>query len=81
MSPCKVRLTLYPIAILHGMLCLLFCIALALLTFFPCRFWISEYPVEFDLNPALADQIKDLRENLNTGGNETQSQLIDVESV
>ncbi|KTF82941.1 hypothetical protein cypCar_00038899 [Cyprinus carpio] len=44
-------------------------------------FWISEYPVEFDLNPALADQIKDLRENLNTGGNETQSQLIDVESV
>uniref|UniRef100_A0A8C1BPJ2 RAS guanyl releasing protein 2 n=1 Tax=Cyprinus carpio carpio TaxID=630221 RepID=A0A8C1BPJ2_CYPCA len=45
------------------------------------KFWISEYPVEFDLNPALADQIKDLRENLNTGGNETQSQLIDVESV
>ncbi|XP_016086898.1 RAS guanyl-releasing protein 2-like [Sinocyclocheilus grahami] len=44
------------------------------------KFWISEYPVEFDLNPALADQIKDLRENLNTGGNETQSQLIDVES-
>uniref|UniRef100_A0A672PQ04 RAS guanyl releasing protein 2 n=1 Tax=Sinocyclocheilus grahami TaxID=75366 RepID=A0A672PQ04_SINGR len=45
------------------------------------KFWISEYPVEFDLNPALADQIKDLRENLNTGGNETQSQLIDVETV
>ncbi|ROL42226.1 RAS guanyl-releasing protein 2 [Anabarilius grahami] len=45
------------------------------------KFWISEFPVEFDLNPALADQIKDLRENLNTGGNETQSQLIDVESV
>ncbi|RXN23785.1 RAS guanyl-releasing 2-like protein [Labeo rohita] len=44
-------------------------------------YWISEFPVEFDLNPALADQIKDLRENLNTGGNETQSQLIDVESV
>uniref|UniRef100_A0A8C1ED77 RAS guanyl releasing protein 2 n=2 Tax=Cyprinus carpio TaxID=7962 RepID=A0A8C1ED77_CYPCA len=48
---------------------------------FVCRYWISEFPVEFDLNPALADQIKDLRENLNTGGNETQSQLIDVESV
>uniref|UniRef100_A0A9J8CK44 RAS guanyl releasing protein 2 n=2 Tax=Cyprinus carpio TaxID=7962 RepID=A0A9J8CK44_CYPCA len=45
------------------------------------KYWISEFPVEFDLNPALADQIKDLRENLNTGGNETQSQLIDVESV
>uniref|UniRef100_A0A671KE58 N-terminal Ras-GEF domain-containing protein n=1 Tax=Sinocyclocheilus anshuiensis TaxID=1608454 RepID=A0A671KE58_9TELE len=41
------------------------------------KYWISEFPVEFDLNPALADQIKDLRENLNTGGNETQSQLID----
>ncbi|XP_016334511.1 RAS guanyl-releasing protein 2-A-like, partial [Sinocyclocheilus anshuiensis] len=45
------------------------------------KYWISEFPVEFDLNPALADQIKDLRENLNTGGNETQSQLIDVENV
>uniref|UniRef100_A0A673NLW7 RAS guanyl-releasing protein 2-like n=1 Tax=Sinocyclocheilus rhinocerous TaxID=307959 RepID=A0A673NLW7_9TELE len=44
------------------------------------KYWISEFPVEFDLNPALADQIKDLRENLNTGGNETQSQLIDVET-
>lgn len=45
------------------------------------KFWISEFPAEFDLNPALADQIKDLRDNLNTGGNETPSQLIDVESV
>ncbi|XP_051555257.1 RAS guanyl-releasing protein 2-like isoform X2 [Myxocyprinus asiaticus] len=45
------------------------------------KYWISEFPVEFDLNPALANQIKDLRENLNAGGNETQGQLIDVESV
>ncbi|XP_051992441.1 RAS guanyl-releasing protein 2-like [Xyrauchen texanus] len=45
------------------------------------KYWISEFPVEFDLNPALANQIKDLRENLIAGGNETQGQLIDVESV
>jgi len=64
------------------MVCLIFFFSLHLLFgLFLCRYWISEFPVEFDLNPALADQIKDLRENLNTGGNETQSQLIDVESV
>ncbi|KAI4900870.1 hypothetical protein NFI96_019635 [Prochilodus magdalenae] len=45
------------------------------------KYWISEFPVEFNLNPALAEQIRDLREQLNTEGNERQSQLIDVESV
>ncbi|XP_028832858.1 RAS guanyl-releasing protein 2-like isoform X2 [Denticeps clupeoides] len=45
------------------------------------KYWIAEFPVEFNLNPRLAEQIKDLRELLNTEGNERQSQLIDVESV
>ncbi|KAF7686855.1 RAS guanyl-releasing protein 2-like [Silurus meridionalis] len=45
------------------------------------KFWISEFPVEFNLNPALAEQIRDLRDQLNTEGNEQGSQLIDVESV
>uniref|UniRef100_A0A3B4CE19 RAS guanyl releasing protein 2 n=1 Tax=Pygocentrus nattereri TaxID=42514 RepID=A0A3B4CE19_PYGNA len=45
------------------------------------KYWISEFPVEFNLNPALAEQIRDLREQLNTEGNERESQLIDVESV
>ncbi|XP_031440550.1 RAS guanyl-releasing protein 2 isoform X1 [Clupea harengus] len=45
------------------------------------KYWISEFPVEFNLNHELADQIKDLRELLHTEGNEQQSQLIDVESV
>ncbi|XP_076875083.1 RAS guanyl-releasing protein 2-like [Brachyhypopomus gauderio] len=45
------------------------------------KFWISEFPAEFNLNPALAEQIRDLREQLNTEGNERESQLIDVESV
>ncbi|XP_022537633.1 RAS guanyl-releasing protein 2 isoform X2 [Astyanax mexicanus] len=45
------------------------------------KYWIAEFPVEFNLNPALAEQIRDLREQLNTEGNERDSQLIDVESV
>ncbi|XP_053475064.1 RAS guanyl-releasing protein 2-like isoform X1 [Ictalurus furcatus] len=45
------------------------------------KFWISEFPVEFNLNPALAEQIRDLRDQLNTEGNAQESQLIDVESV
>ncbi|KAF5904628.1 RAS guanyl-releasing protein 2 isoform X2, partial [Clarias magur] len=45
------------------------------------KFWISEFPVEFNLNPALAEQIRDLRDQLTTEGNEQESQLIDVESV
>lgn len=80
MPPRQVRHIL--ISFKLSMVCLIFCFSLHFLSaLFVCRYWISEFPVEFDLNPALADQIKDLRENLNTGGNETQSQLIDVESV
>ncbi|XP_075999824.1 RAS guanyl-releasing protein 2-like isoform X2 [Genypterus blacodes] len=45
------------------------------------KYWISEFPAEFNLNPELADQIKDLKDLLNTEGNQSQSQLIDIESV
>ncbi|KAM9449505.1 RAS guanyl-releasing protein 2-like [Clarias gariepinus] len=45
------------------------------------KFWISEFPVEFNLNPALAEQIRNLRDQLTTEGNEQESQLIDIESV
>ncbi|XP_071781091.1 RAS guanyl-releasing protein 2 [Centroberyx gerrardi] len=45
------------------------------------KYWISEFPAEFNLNPELADQIKDLKDLLTTEGNESQSQLIDIDSV
>ncbi|KAM6949025.1 RAS guanyl-releasing protein 2-like [Aplochiton taeniatus] len=45
------------------------------------KYWISEFPAEFNLNPALAEQIKDLKDLLTTEGNEQESQLIDVDSV
>ena len=45
------------------------------------RYWISEFPAEFNLNPELAEQIKDLKDLLVTEGNESQSQLIDIDSV
>ena len=45
------------------------------------RYWISEFPAEFNLSPELADQIKDFKDLLTTEGNERQSQLIDIESV
>lgn len=47
----------------------------------PARYWISEFPAEFNLNPELADQIKDFKDLLTTEGNERQSQLIDLDSV
>lgn len=47
----------------------------------PSRYWISEFPAEFNLNPELADQIKDFKDLLTTEGNERQSQLIDLDSV
>uniref|UniRef100_A0AAQ4QLD5 RAS guanyl releasing protein 2 n=1 Tax=Gasterosteus aculeatus aculeatus TaxID=481459 RepID=A0AAQ4QLD5_GASAC len=47
----------------------------------PYRYWISEFPAEFNLSPELADQIKDFKDLLNTEGNESQSQLIDLDSV
>ncbi|XP_057710446.1 RAS guanyl-releasing protein 2-like [Corythoichthys intestinalis] len=45
------------------------------------KYWISEFPAEFNLNPALTDQIKDFKDLLSTEGNERQSKLIDLESV
>ncbi|XP_075890065.1 RAS guanyl-releasing protein 2-like isoform X1 [Nelusetta ayraudi] len=45
------------------------------------KYWISEFPAEFNLNPELADQIKDFKDLLTTEGNERQSQLIDLDSV
>ncbi|XP_061565398.1 RAS guanyl-releasing protein 2-like isoform X4 [Cololabis saira] len=45
------------------------------------KYWISEFPAEFNLNPELADQIKDYKDLLTTKGNESQSQLIDLDSV
>ncbi|KAM4611497.1 RAS guanyl-releasing protein 2-like isoform 2-T5 [Polymixia lowei] len=45
------------------------------------KYWISEFPAEFNLNPDLAEQIKDLKDLLTTEGNESQSQLIDIDSV
>ncbi|CAH2324856.1 RAS guanyl-releasing 2 isoform X1 [Pelobates cultripes] len=45
------------------------------------RFWISEYPAEFDLNPELGTQIRDLKRALENKGNRRESSLIDIESV
>ncbi|XP_029942075.1 RAS guanyl-releasing protein 2 isoform X2 [Salarias fasciatus] len=45
------------------------------------KYWISEFPAEFNLNPELVDQIKDYKDLLTTEGNERQSQLIDLSSV
>ncbi|XP_034412507.1 RAS guanyl-releasing protein 2-like isoform X3 [Cyclopterus lumpus] len=45
------------------------------------KYWISEFPAEFNLSPELADQIKDFKDLLTTEGNESQSQLIDLDSV
>lgn len=47
----------------------------------PSRYWISEFPAEFNLNPELEEQIKDFKDLLTTEGNERQSQLIDLDSV
>ncbi|XP_034020095.1 RAS guanyl-releasing protein 2-like isoform X1 [Thalassophryne amazonica] len=45
------------------------------------KYWISEFPAEFTLCPELADQIKGFKDLLTTEGNESQSQLIDIDSV
>ncbi|XP_020501278.1 RAS guanyl-releasing protein 2 isoform X1 [Labrus bergylta] len=45
------------------------------------KYWITEFPAEFNLNPELADQIKDFKDLLTTEGNQSQSQLIDLDSV
>uniref|UniRef100_A0A8C0D813 RAS guanyl releasing protein 2 n=1 Tax=Balaenoptera musculus TaxID=9771 RepID=A0A8C0D813_BALMU len=45
------------------------------------RYWISAFPAEFDLNPELAEQIKELKALLDQEGNRRHSSLIDIESV
>ncbi|KAM4617749.1 RAS guanyl-releasing protein 2 isoform 1-T5 [Discoglossus pictus] len=45
------------------------------------KFWIAEYPAEFDLNPELGEQIRDLKRALENTGNRRESSLIDIESV
>ncbi|CAN9509708.1 unnamed protein product [Ophioblennius macclurei] len=45
------------------------------------KYWVSEFPAEFNLNPELVDQIKDYKDLLTTEGNERQSQLIDLDSM
>ncbi|KAF7238628.1 RAS guanyl-releasing protein 2 [Varanus komodoensis] len=45
------------------------------------KYWISAFPAEFDLNPELADQIKELKELLGREGHQRHSSLIDIESV
>uniref|UniRef100_A0A8C5DJC2 RAS guanyl releasing protein 2 n=1 Tax=Gouania willdenowi TaxID=441366 RepID=A0A8C5DJC2_GOUWI len=47
----------------------------------PLRYWISEFPAEFNLDPELVNQIKDYKDLLTTEGNQRQSQLIDLDSV
>ncbi|XP_042567413.1 RAS guanyl-releasing protein 2 [Cyprinus carpio] len=45
------------------------------------RYWISEFPAEFDLNPALAEQIRGLKERLEQNGDVRRSLLIDIDSI
>nr|XP_015105393.2 RAS guanyl-releasing protein 2 isoform X1 [Vicugna pacos] len=45
------------------------------------RYWISAFPAEFDLNPELAEQIKELKALLDQEGNRRHSSLIDIENV
>ncbi|KAL0630107.1 RAS guanyl-releasing protein 2 [Plecturocebus cupreus] len=45
------------------------------------RYWISAFPAEFDLNPELAEQIKELKALLDQEGNRRHSSLIDIDSV
>lgn len=45
------------------------------------KYWISEFPAEFNLNPELAEQMKEFKELLSTEGDERHSKLIDIESV
>ncbi|XP_051537594.1 RAS guanyl-releasing protein 2-like isoform X3 [Myxocyprinus asiaticus] len=45
------------------------------------KFWISEFPAEFDLNPELAEQIRGLKERLEQNGDVRRSLLIDIDSI
>ncbi|KAK7130969.1 hypothetical protein R3I94_016192 [Phoxinus phoxinus] len=45
------------------------------------KYWISEFPAEFDLNPELAEQIRGLKERLEQNGDVRRSLLIDIDSI
>ncbi|XP_066502542.1 RAS guanyl-releasing protein 2 [Hoplias malabaricus] len=45
------------------------------------KYWMDEFPAEFDLNPELAEQIRCLKELLEQNGDERRSLLIDIDSV
>ncbi|KAG9340130.1 hypothetical protein JZ751_021849 [Albula glossodonta] len=45
------------------------------------RYWISEFPAEFNLNPELAENIRGLRDLLSQEGDGSPSLLIDIENV
>ncbi|XP_059398255.1 RAS guanyl-releasing protein 2-like [Carassius carassius] len=45
------------------------------------KYWISKFPAEFDLNPALAEQIRRLKERLEQNGDVRRSLLIDIDSI
>ncbi|XP_060746565.1 RAS guanyl-releasing protein 2 isoform X3 [Tachysurus vachellii] len=45
------------------------------------KYWMSEFPAEFDLNPELAEQIRCLKELLVQNGDVRRSLLIDIDSV
>uniref|UniRef100_A0A8B9JFP0 RAS guanyl releasing protein 2 n=2 Tax=Astyanax mexicanus TaxID=7994 RepID=A0A8B9JFP0_ASTMX len=45
------------------------------------KYWMGEFPAEFDLNPELAEQIRCLKELLEQNGDVRRSLLIDIDSV
>ncbi|XP_062868288.1 RAS guanyl-releasing protein 2 isoform X2 [Trichomycterus rosablanca] len=45
------------------------------------KYWIGEFPAEFDLNPDLAEQIRCLKELLKQNGDVRRSLLIDIDSI
>uniref|UniRef100_A0AAR2IXG8 RAS guanyl releasing protein 2 (calcium and DAG-regulated) n=1 Tax=Pygocentrus nattereri TaxID=42514 RepID=A0AAR2IXG8_PYGNA len=45
------------------------------------KYWVGEFPAEFDLNPELAEQIRCLKELLEQNGDVRRSLLIDIDSV
>ncbi|XP_046899169.1 RAS guanyl-releasing protein 2-like [Hypomesus transpacificus] len=45
------------------------------------KYWISEFPAEFDLNPELAEHIRGLKESLGGQGDEQKTSLINIDSV
>ncbi|XP_067877709.1 RAS guanyl-releasing protein 2-like isoform X1 [Heterodontus francisci] len=45
------------------------------------RFWIAEFPAEFNLDSDLAEQIKELQETVSRTGDRRHSQLVDISQV